>query len=216
MSVEYHQSELQIALDPSNPARAMPAIIPAKHKRILDIGCGMGQLLMAAGLPMDVEAYGVDCDAEAIEAGRRLASPNIKLLCAGGEDLPFEDEFFDLVFSRVALPYMDISKALGEVSRVLKPGGDIWLSLHPASMVFSRIRHSARAGNLKDVVFSGYILLNGTLFSYFGLQIPFFGRQETFQTLGGMARAMRRVGLACLPLRPSSLFIVEGQKFPRT
>lgn len=40
MSVEYHQSELAIALDPSNPAKAMPPILP-KHKRILDVGCGV-------------------------------------------------------------------------------------------------------------------------------------------------------------------------------
>lgn len=215
MSVEYHQRELQIALDPSNPARAMPSIIPAKHKRILDVGCGMGQSLLAARLPMDIEAYGVDCDMEAIEAGRRLVSPNIKLLCAEGEKLPFPHEFFDLVFSRVAFPYMDISKALREVSRVLTPGGDLWLSLHPASSVFSRIRHSARTGNLKDVVFSGYILLNGLLFNYFGHQIRFFGRQETFQTVGGIARAMNRAGLACLPVQPSGHFVMEGQKLPR-
>lgn len=51
MSVEYHRSELAIALDPSNHARAMPPILPTKHKRILDVGCGMGQTLLAAQLP---------------------------------------------------------------------------------------------------------------------------------------------------------------------
>jgi len=89
----------------------------------------------------------VDCDIEAIEAGRRLAPPNIGLVSARGEDLPFEDEYFDLVFSRVALPYMDINKALREISRVLKGGGDLWLALHPASMVFSRAKRSAWGGN---------------------------------------------------------------------
>ncbi|PYU30008.1 MAG: hypothetical protein DMG31_15100 [Acidobacteria bacterium] len=107
----------------------------------------MGQSLLAAQLPSDVQGYGVDCDIEAIEAGRRLAPPNIGLVSARGEDLPFEDEYFDLVFSRVALPYMDINKALREISRVLKGGGDLWLALHPASMVFSRAKRSAWGGN---------------------------------------------------------------------
>jgi len=86
MSIEYHHRELAIALDSSDPARAMPPILP-KYKRILDVGCGMGQSLLAAHLPSDVEAYGVDCDMEAIEAGRRIAPPNIKLTCARGEEL---------------------------------------------------------------------------------------------------------------------------------
>ncbi len=137
MSAEYHQRELAIALDLSNPVRTMPPIVPTKHKRILDVGCGMGQSLLAAQLPSDVEANGVDCDIGAIEAGRRLAAANIKLVCARGENLPFEDDYFDLVFSRVALPYMDINKALRKISRVLKGGGDLWLTLHTASMVLS-------------------------------------------------------------------------------
>lgn len=212
MSVEYHQNELAIALDPANLARAMPPIVPAKHKRILDVGCGMGQSLLAAQLASDVEAYGVDCDIEAIEAGRRIAAPNIKLLCARGENLPFEGEYFDLVFSRVALPYMDITKALREISRVLKGGGDLWFTLHPASMLFSRAKRSARAGNLKDIVFCSYVLLNGTLFNCFGIQISFLGRKETFQTAGGIARAMKRAGLTCLLVQSSTHFIVQGQK----
>src|SRR6266850_4063265 len=194
MSVECHQSELAIALDLSNPAREMPPILP-KHRRILDVGCGMGQSLLAAQLPSDAEAYGVDCDIEAIEAGRRLVPPNIKLVCAGGENLPFGDQYFDLVFSRVALPYMEINKSLREMSRVLKGGGDLWLALHPASMVFSRAKRSARAGNLKDIVFCSYVLLNGVLFNCLGIQISFLGRQETFQTAGGIVRALKRAGL---------------------
>ena len=211
MSIEYHQRELAIAIDPSNPARTMPAIL-SKHKRVLDVGCGMGQSLLAAQLPSDVEAYGVDCDMEAIEAGRRLAPANIKLACAGGENLPFEDKYFDLVFSRVALPYMEINKALLEMSRVLKGGGDIWLALHPASMVFSRAKRSARGGNPKDVLFCSYVLLNGALFNCFGIQFSFLGHQETFQTLGGIARAMKRAGLTCLPVQTSGHFVVQGQK----
>jgi SAM-dependent methyltransferase len=211
MSIEYHHRELAIALDSSDPARAMPPILP-KYKRILDVGCGMGQSLLAAHLPSDVEAYGVDCDMEAIEAGRRIAPPNIKLTCARGEELPFGGGYFDLVFSRVALPYMKINKALQEFSRVLKDGGDVWLALHPASMFFSRAKRAARRGNPKDVLFCSYVLLNGALFNCFGIQISFLGRQETFQTPGGIARAMKRVGLTCLPMQTSTHFIVRGQK----
>jgi SAM-dependent methyltransferase len=210
--VEYHRSELAIALDRSNAARAMPPIVPARHKRILDVGCGMGQTLIASQLPSDTEAYGVDCDSEAIEAGRLLAPANVKLLCARGEELPFETAYFDLVFSRVALPYMDINKALREICRVLKAGGDFWLTLHRASTLFSRAKRSVWAGDVKSTAGSAYVLLNGVLFNYLGVQLSFLGRKETFQTVGGILRATKRAGLICPGVCRDTHFIVQGQK----
>lgn len=211
MSSEYHQSELAVALDPTNAARAMPTFLP-EYKRILDVGCGIGQSLIAARFPREIEAFGVDNDLGAIEAGRRLVPPNIKLECAGGESLPFEDKYFDFVFSRVALPYMEIDRALLEISRVLKTGGEVWFALHSASMLFARVKRSVRRGNLKDLVFCSYVLLNGLLFNWFGIQVRFVGRQETFQTLRGIAKAMKRAGLTCLPVESSTHFIVRGRR----
>ena len=54
MSVEYHQRELAIAIDPVNLARAMPPILSLRHKRILDVGCSMVQTLIASQLPSGV------------------------------------------------------------------------------------------------------------------------------------------------------------------
>ena len=214
MAVDYHQRELAVALDPTNPARAMPPVL-SRHQRILDVGCGMGQTLVAAHLPSSVEAFGVDSDREAIEAGRGVAPSNVTLVCASGEELPFENEYFDLVFSRVALPYMDINRALQEMSRVLKGGGDLWFALHPASMVLARARRSAWRGDLGDLVFCAYVLSNGLLFNYAGTTFSFLGRRETFQTLSGISKAMKRAGLLCFPLLSSRHFIVEGRKIPR-
>ena len=192
----------------------MPPILASRHKRILDVGCGMGQTLIASELANDTEAYGVDCDSEAIAAGRLLAPPNVKLLCARGEELPFENAYFDLVFSRVALPYMDINKALREICRVLKRGGDFWLTLHRPSMLFSRAKHSVSAGDVKSAASCAYALLNGALFNYLGIQLSLFGRKETFQTVGGILRATKRAGLICRGIRTAAHFVVQGQKPP--
>lgn len=175
----------------------------------------MGQSLLAAQLPEDVEAVGVDCDIQAIEAGRQVAPPNIKLVCARGEQLPFGDKYFDLVLSRVALPYMRIEIALREISRVLKDGGDVWLALHPASIMLKRAKRSARDGDLRGVLYCSFVLLNGALFNCFGVQTSFLGRQETFQTRGGITKAMQRAGLACLAVTSSTQFIVQGKKAAR-
>jgi len=102
---------------------------------------------------------------------------------------------------------MKINKALQEFSRVLKDGGDVGWRFIP-HQCFSPGPSARRRGNPKDVLFCSYVLLNGALFNCFGIQISFLGRQETFQTPGGIARAMKRVGLTCLPMETSTHFIV--------
>jgi len=190
----------------------MPLIVPSKHVRILDVGCGMGQSLFAAQLSRNIEAYGVDRDLAAIVAGHRIAPSNITLLCAAGEDLPFEDGYFDLVISRGALPYMKITKAVMEISRVLKSGGDFWLTLHPASLVFSKAEHAAYSGNLKTILSCIYVLLNGVLFNCFGAQLAVLGRLETFQTVGGIAKAMKSAGFVFVSVQEHTQFIIHGHK----
>jgi ubiquinone/menaquinone biosynthesis C-methylase UbiE len=211
MSLEYHMGEFTTALDPSDPSWSMPPAL-SEYERILDVGCGMGQTLLAAKLPGEIEAFGVDLDPEAIDAGRLIAPPNIHLSVARGEKLPFPDESFDLVFSRVALPYMEINQALKEISRVLKNGGDFWFTLHPISKVLFRARLAIGNGNLKELLLCSYVLFNGVLFNWFGFQISVRRRNETFQTKGGIARAMKRAGLASIPMKASKHFVVQGQK----
>jgi hypothetical protein len=97
--------------------------------------------------------------------------------------LPFEDEYFDLVASCASLHGYKQSSP-GD-RHVLRSGGDLWLTLHPASMVFSRAKRSAWGGNLKDIVLCSYVLLNGKLFNSFGMQISFRGRQEPSRRSAG-------------------------------
>ena len=210
-TISYHLRELEIAQDPLDRRHLMPPIQPW-HKTILDIGCGMGQTLMAAGLADDVAAYGVDVDAEAIEAGRQIAPATVHLQVGEAEQLKFPDEMFDFVFCRGALPYMLIDVMLGEVWRVLRPGGEVWLSLHAWGMLKERAKESLRAKNYKDVAFCGFVGLNGILFHATGLQMNVRGRRETFQTEQGMRRAFRRAGLECTEVRRGEHFVVSGRR----
>jgi hypothetical protein len=99
-----------------------------------------------------------------------------------------------VVISRVALPYMHLPTALNEIARVLKPGGHVWFALHPASMLRRRWRKSFQRADLKDIVYSSYILANGLLFHHTGRLIRFplnRRRCESFQTVEGMTRVLR-------------------------
>src|SRR5439155_7116311 len=57
VSARGHLAELKIALDPSDPRRFIPAGIP-EHSKVLDVGCGAGQTLIAAC--EDRHAFGLD------------------------------------------------------------------------------------------------------------------------------------------------------------
>src|SRR5438045_6024190 len=84
----YHVLELQIACNPADARRVMPAVA-SEHRRILDVGCGAGQTLFAARLDADVTAIGIDEDFGALELGRRIAG-RFDYICAKGESLPLK------------------------------------------------------------------------------------------------------------------------------
>tara|TARA_R110002073_G_scaffold269977_6_gene433217 strand:+ start:3658 stop:4620 length:963 start_codon:yes stop_codon:yes gene_type:complete len=46
------------------------------------------------------------------------------------EDLPFDEEYFDVVTAQYAVEYSEISKSISEIHRVLKKGGTCCLVLH--------------------------------------------------------------------------------------
>jgi len=77
------------------------------------------------------EVHGLEIKEWAVEQGVGLGR---NIVCGTVDDIPFEDEFFDVVMSRHVLPYSkDVYAALCGVLRVTKPGG--W-SLH--NMVCTR------------------------------------------------------------------------------
>ncbi len=212
-TLAYHLRELSVARDPSHRNHLLPRF-ELRHHIILDIGCGMGQTLLAAGLSSDMTAYGVDPDAEAIAAGLRVAPPNVHLSVGRGEYLKFPDNFFDLVICRVALPYMKVSSTLGEIKRVLKPGGEAWLVLHSCEMYKRRAAQSLHSGNLKDVVYCGCVAINSLLFHVSGRQLSLGERTETFQTMTGIRRALKRVELVGIKVEQNAFFIAEASKDP--
>ena len=89
-------------------------------ERILDLGCGDGQLtarLAAAGL----EVCGVDASAAMVTAARTLG---VLVEEASAEKLPHADATFDAVFSNAVLHWVrGQNEMMAEVHRVLKPGG---------------------------------------------------------------------------------------------
>ncbi len=53
------------------------------------------------------------------------------LICSDVGKLPFPDDWFDLATSVAAFEhFLDVPSVVGEISRVLRPGGVVWICLH--------------------------------------------------------------------------------------
>lgn len=94
--------------------------------RLLDVGCGTGGFLAAAG-DAGARALGVDAVREAaVIAGRRVEGARVTQ--AAAEALPFADEAFDVVRCYSTLEHVaDPGRTLGEMVRVLAPRGVLYL-----------------------------------------------------------------------------------------
>lgn len=115
---------------------------------ILDAGCGGGRNLIYF-LHCGYRVFGVDQNAEAIEQIRLLAktiSPNLppeNFQVSTVETMPFQNEKFDAVISSAVLHFAasepHFNKMLGEMWRVLKPGGLFFARLASSIGIEDRI-----------------------------------------------------------------------------
>jgi trans-aconitate methyltransferase len=107
------------AFVPSLGAGVLEWLNVQRGERVLDLGCGDGQLtaqIVAAG----ADVVGLDASAEML-AGARARGLDVQL--GNAEALPFNCEF-DAVFSNAALHWVrDQDAMLAGVHRALKPGG---------------------------------------------------------------------------------------------
>ncbi len=112
--------------------------------RVLDAGCGNGNLLLRA-LNDDrianrvTQFIGMDFSSNMLERAARRADGRAVFLRGSVTSLPFQDQSFDWIVSSGVLTCLpsrqDTAEALQEFNRVLRPGGGLVLDF------FNRISH---------------------------------------------------------------------------
>lgn len=135
--------------------------------KALDVGTGSGLLAieLAQRLP-DLEVVGLDLGEAMLTLARENSersgvSDRVAFEKGNAEDMPFDDNAFDLVVSNATLHLVkDPVKMFDEIHRVLKPDGKFliassrrsWLGLLPGWEFFTDIRASYTPKEARDLL----------------------------------------------------------------
>ena len=114
--------------------------------RVLDIGCGTGSMAInIKRIYREADVVGIDPDPDALAVSQRKAKRaglSIEFDRGFADRMPYADASFDRVFSSFMFHHLaadEKTATLGEIRRVLKPGG----SLHLLDFVREHSVHSS-------------------------------------------------------------------------
>jgi SAM-dependent methyltransferase len=109
----------------------------------LDAGCGDGRYLAALADELPPRRAGADLSERILETARARVDADLRQ--ASLEELPFAAGAFDLVLCSQVIEHVpDASRAIGELHRVLRPGGTLVISTDNARNTMTRALNAPR------------------------------------------------------------------------
>ena len=136
---EIHNKSLKITEKDSHYYSEHKIQILKEHEKkenlfFLDFGCGDGNTSTFFTSYFPLSKYqGIDISSESIEIAKSKTINNTNFKNFDGENIPFEDNSFDVVFTACVFHHIDFKLheiLLNEIKRVLKPGGKFYIFEH--------------------------------------------------------------------------------------
>jgi demethylmenaquinone methyltransferase/2-methoxy-6-polyprenyl-1,4-benzoquinol methylase len=122
---------LSLGIDIRWRKKAIALLSDSKPKYILDVATGTGDFAIEALKLHPEKVVGVDISEGMLEIGKKKMKANgygqvIELMTGDSENLPFEENKFDAVIVAFGVRnFENLEKGLGEMLRVMKPGGRV-------------------------------------------------------------------------------------------
>jgi SAM-dependent methyltransferase len=102
-----------------------------KRRRVLDAGCGTGEITAEIAAATDGCVTGLDAN-EPFLAYAKENKPELEFTLGDCRRMPFRDSSFDLILTHLTLMWIDNPElALAEMVRVIEPGGAIVACAEP-------------------------------------------------------------------------------------
>ena len=115
-------------------------IMNSKPKKLLDVGCGTGNVLMKLNTNDDLNLYGLDISEKMIQTARKNLGNKVELKVGDSEYMPWEDNCFDVIVCNASFHhYPNPEKVLLEMKRVLKNKGTLIIGDPTAPVVVRQI-----------------------------------------------------------------------------
>jgi SAM-dependent methyltransferase len=159
--------------------------------KVLDVGCGEGRQLEKLQGHGSL-GVGVDPDRAALA---RCAGRGFLLVQARVEELPVRTDTVEGLICKAVVPYTQEARALGEIRRVLRPGGTAHCCYMGAGYY---LRYLLGGPSWKFRVYGLRTLVNTWLFTRTGRRLPGFLGDTLYQSRMRLRRYYRELGLRLL------------------
>ncbi len=127
------------------PAGQYKGVLPiVENSRVLEIGFGSGTLLKELSLKGN-DVYGTDVGKNIVENAKSAGFTNVFLLDASEQSMPFDDNFFDVIYCYEVFEHLtNPHRLFFEIRRILKPEHCLYFSVptQEQTMGYGPSRHS--------------------------------------------------------------------------
>ena len=130
-------------------------VMELQGRKILDLGCGNGNVIRMLQENREAEYSGVDISEAMILEAQKRVGKGVELKAADAAALPYNNDIFDIIICNASFHhYTDPDAALEEIKRVLKPGGTLVLGdptipVGPVRWLFNRGLQYGNSGDYR-------------------------------------------------------------------